>query len=417
MAKTNTPLYKEGDTVRFLGYAEAVPEQEQFLEEGQEYEVSEVVDDGSEQFVAVLIDNPEFNEEEDESETNPRLMAVEAYFDEVEPVTAKPAARARGKAEEKAAPAKKTAAKTKPQVEEADDEGEDDEAEEKPKAAAKGKTKEAAKPATKAATKAPAKAATKAPAKAAAKAKPKAEEDEEDDGPTDLMDLTEEQESASVLELVSGISDDELLELATDTVEEESAIVHRLGGILYHVRKSGAYKQLSEDYQGNRGFELYVNDVLGLQYRKAMYLIKIYYNFSKYGLNEELVDEIGWSKASKIASVMNEDNAQELVDLASKSTVSELTDHIKQGKKEVGGVKGTKVNFTTFKFRLFEDRAVTVTETLNAVASAMGYDNLNDAFEHIVMEYAVEHPTSAPEKTAAKPVAAAKAKAKATAKA
>lgn len=428
---------KKGDKVVFKGYEETPEDGADLLVEGNEYEVAEVnKEDGS---VAVIVDNPDFNPKKKESESNARTILTDIFFEELElpkGSKAKPDAKtpAKGKAkaeepeddadeegeedadgedeaEEEPAPKAKTKApaktaakaapangKAKPKAEEPEDEpeegdeGEDgDEEEPAPKKAAaeKAPAKAAAKtPAKKAAAK------SKAPVKSKAKAKAKEEEAEESDDP--YGDLDEEQEDQEILGLVNDAED--ILELARETVEETSALEYKLGGVLFHVRKSGAYKELDERYAEKGGFALYLLEQLNIEYRKAMYLVDIYYKWNKFGLEPEKVAQIGWAKAAKIAAVMDEDTAEELIELAENNTVADLVDHIKTTYKEVGGTKGEKKVIKLFKFKLAESAGIAVEEVLQSVAAGMGLKNLDEAFEHIVMEWSTEHPIEAPAK-------------------
>ncbi len=428
---------KKGDKVIFKGYEETPEDGADLLVEGNEYEVAEVnKEDGS---VAVIVDNPDFNPKKKEGESNARTILTDIFFEELE--------LPKGS---KAKPAAKTPAKGKAKAEEpeddADEEGEEDadgedEAEEEPEpkaktkapaktaakaAPAKGKAKPKAEepedepeegdegedgdeeePAPKkaAAKKAPAKAAAKTPAKKAAakskapvksKAKAKAKEEEAEESDDPYGDLDEEQEDQEILGLVNDAED--ILELARETVEETSALEYKLGGVLFHVRKSGAYKELDERYAEKGGFALYLLEHLNIEYRKAMYLVDIYYKWNKFGLEPEKVAQIGWAKAAKIAAVMDEDTAEELIELAENNTVADLVDHIKTTYKEVGGTKGEKKVIKLFKFKLAESAGIAVEEVLQSVAAGMGLKNLDEAFEHIVMEWSTEHPIEAPAK-------------------
>ena len=329
---------KKGDKVIFKGYEETPEDGADLLVEGNEYEVAEVnKEDGS---VAVIVDNPDFNPKKKESESNARTILTDIFFEELElpkGSKAKPAAKT---------PAKKAAAKSK------------------------------------------------APVKSKAKAKAKEEEAEESDDP--YGDLDEEQEDQEILGLVNDAED--ILELARETVEETSALEYKLGGVLFHVRKSGAYKELDERYAEKGGFALYLLEHLNIEYRKAMYLVDIYYKWNKFGLEPEKVAQIGWAKAAKIAAVMDEDTAEELIELAENNTVADLVDHIKTTYKEVGGTKGEKKVIKLFKFKLAESAGIAVEEVLQSVAAGMGLKNLDEAFEHIVMEWSTEHPIEAPAK-------------------
>lgn len=399
-----------GNKVTFKGYSEPPEDGNDLLVAGETYEVAEVnEDEGS---VAVVATNPDFNPKRKENaETNPATILVDIFFEELELVEDKPA---KGKAPAKTAakPAAKTPAKGKAPA--ADDGEEEEEVEEAPPAKTKSKApaKTAAKPAAKAAAKGKATAKGKAPATKGKKAQAAEPEDNADP----YADLDEETEDQEILGLVGEAED--ILELARETVEEASAIEYKLGGILFHVRKGDEYKALDERYAEKGGFSLYLLEHLNIEYRKAMYLIDIYYKWNKYGLDAAKVAQIGWAKAAKIAAVMTEDTAEELLQLAEGNTVADLVEHIKTSYQEVGGTKGDKKVVKLFKFKLTEAAAVAVEEVLQSVAASLSFKTLDEAFEHIVMEWSTEHPIEQPEKkvsgrAATKPASNGKARAKA----
>ena len=388
-----------GSEVVFNGYADDVPEDQRLLVEGDTYTVAEV--NPEEESIAVSIDNPDFNPKKKESDENSKTILVDVFYDEVEAA----------EAEEAPAPKAKTAAKGKAEVAEPEDEPEE-EADEAPapKAKAKPAAKTEAKPAAKgkATAKEAAKPAAKGKAKVDAKAKgkpaPKKEAVEEDKYPA--LDSEDE-------EITSLIEDADLIELAEELVEDSAALDYKLGGVLYHVRLSKAYQDLDDKYKENGGFGLFLKERLNVEYRKAMYLIDIYYKFNQFGIDAAKVQELGWTKCAKIAAVMTDDNAEELVELAEGSSVSELSDTIKESYSEVGGKKeaGEKRKKLTIKLRLWDDQATAVNSVLAEVQSSMGFKDPADAFEHIIMEWAAEHDVAV-----AKPKAEKKAKTEAKAK-
>lgn len=385
----------KGAKIIFKGYSEKPEKGQDFLKKGSEHVVVDT--DPENKSVTVRIDNPNFNPKKKESDENTKTMLLDVFEEELE-VKSAPSRAAAAASKSKA----KAPVATEDEGEDDEEEEDEEEEEEAPPAKTKGKA-----PAKAAPVKAKAKAA---PAKGKTKAKPEAEEAESEDP---YGDLTEENEDAEILGLVNEA--ESLLDLAKETAEEASAVEYKLGGILFHVRKTGAYKELDDKFSEKGGFGLYVLEHLNVEYRKAMYLIDIYYKWNKFGLDSAKVASIGWAKAAKIAAVMTEDTAEELLELAEGNTVADLVENIKTNYKEVGGQKGEKKMLKTFKFRLFEDQAAAVEEVLNSVAAAMEFKNLDLAFEHIVMEWATEHPVEkkTTSKTTVKKTAPTKAKASA----
>jgi len=395
------PAFAAGDVVIFKGYEDDVPETERLLVAGEQYTLVEINEDG--ESVAVEIANPDFNAKKKESEENSKVLIVDVFFDEVElapeeepePVKAKPAARGRAKA-----------APVADADEEADDEADDEETdeEEAPPAPARGRGKATAtKPAAKATAKAPAKTtapkattkppvkttAPKAATKPAAKGKLAAKAPapvEEDKYPA----LAEE--DADMLAIIDGA--DDLLELASELCDDAEALNYKLGGVLYHLRLGKAYVAIDKKYADQGGWQKCIEEQLpGVGYRKAMNLIDIYYMFNLHGIDPAKVQELGWTKCSRIASVMTEDNAEELLTLAEENSVSDLNDNIRESysKTATEGSGTEKRKKILFKFGLWQDQAEAVKEILESTASRLGLKKLDDAFEHIIVEWAAEH--------------------------
>jgi hypothetical protein len=100
--------------------------------------------------------------------------------------------------------------------------------------------------------------------------------------------------------------------------------------------------------------------------------------------------EIGWTKAKEIARVMDEGNAEDLVELAQESTVEDLKDSIKESYSS--GTGGSPaVRKVKFSFSLEASDAVLITNYIEDAKEQLGADNLNEVFEHIVTEWASEH--------------------------
>jgi hypothetical protein len=293
------------------------------------YEVADVETGKDGTTIIVRADNPDFDPDQPESKKNQKSILVDSFPEELDVVT------------EKAG---------------------------KGKGSAKAEAKAEAKPSR---------------SRMRAKAQDKAETEE----PAEEVERLEK-EDKDILKLIKGA---DILELAQELSEDSAALDYRLGGVLYHVRLDKAFVKLDKKYAENGGFGLYVKDHLNIEYRKAMYLIDIYVAFNKFGIDAAKVAELGWTKAAKIAAVMDADNAEELVKLAEDSTVADLVETIKESYKEVGRKKGERKKMISFKFRLFEDQADAVKRVITAAGEQLGLKRLDDAFEHIVMEWGVEH--------------------------
>lgn len=376
-----------GSKVRFLGYDDSVPEEEQLLEADKVYEVvgfTEPDADYPDGNPIVQTENPDFDPSKKEHpEKNPRMTDVEVFAEEIELVEDDAPAAAEAEAAP-AAPAKgkgKTTAKA---------------AEPAAEAAPAKASKAAAKAPAKAEASAPAKAA-KAPAKVAGKkaAEPEpAPEGEGHDNGHDLPDL--ENEDPGVVELLE--SGENLIQIAQELETDTGRQEYRLGGILYHIQKDKAYLEVEggQEYAEKGGFAKFLQEYFNIDYRKAMYLIEIYVHFTQAGIDDaaEVVAQMGWTKASKIAKLLTVEgqDAGELIELASNSTVSDLSSAI-QEQKTVGGTRvgGEVVTRTTLRFRLVEQEGADVQATLEAIAETNGLKDIGEALVWLCDDYNQQH--------------------------
>ena len=366
---------KLGDVVAFLGFSDSPPKHGELLEEGAEYEIAGVNEatDETEGSYRLKVENPDYDPGRRKSKDNPEFIEIDVFGDEVELAETQPA-KAKAKAEEEA-PAPKKRGRPKKVKEETVEEV-------APKK--RGRPKKVKEEVAEEQEAAPKK-----------RGRPKKLRDEQpatehvDPDLRDMIILSPDEEDAEIVALIN--ESDDICALAEEASEESAATDYRLGGILYHVRLSGAYKDLDEKYAAKGGFGVYVEERLSVGYRKSMYLIDIYAKWNKYGLPSEKVQEIGWTKAQEIARVMNADNAEELVELAEGNTVTDLKETIKESYVRKGEDTREVVKRVTFKFRLVENAAVAVREYFEMAKAHLGYDKDEDVFEAIVTEWAQEH--------------------------
>lgn len=399
-----------GMRVKFLGYGEGVAEEDQLLTEGEIYEIVEI--DGESGNPVVRFENPDFNPKKKETEDNPAFFETEALPDEIEiveeeeaadPVQETAAAPAQGKG--RAAAAKTPAASKTAAAKETPAKG---------AAASKAKTEPKA---------AASKPAAKTPAKKTAAAPEPKEEEGNDDGLPEL-----ENEDEEVLALVSDAKDiDELVGVAQELEASVAASEWKLGGVLYHLRKDNAHLDIKDEkgkivkaYHEPGGFMQFMLDYFNIDYRKGMYLIEIYVNFTQAGIENpgEVVARIGWTKAQKIAKkLLGEDaNVEELIELAEQNTVADLSAALVE-QKEVGGTSGEKKTRVTLKFRMWEDEGLSTKAIIEEAQSQLALKTLEEALAHIVNEWATMNAGGTATKEAAptqtKPKATSRAKANA----
>lgn len=336
--------------VKFNGYDDSVPDNERVLVEGEVYQV--VGFDEKEGIYTVHMANAEFDSSKKvNAKTNPEFVEVECFSEEVEAVDAP-----------------------------------EDAAEKPPVTADKSQKVKGGK-----APAAPKQAKEKAP-KAP---KVEAEQEEDDSMPV----LTDEQEDAEVLAMVSEAEGAEgLISIAQELEGVIATSEYRIGGILYHIKKDGSYKQLDNGaYAGNKGFQEFLKAYTNVDYRKAQYLIKIYVTFGQAGIENpaEVVARIGWTKASVLVDPMTKEgaNAEDLIKLAETNTVADLRSTIEEQTVNVGGTRtpGESKTRVTMKFRFYEEKAVQLTEILTAVKAEQGFLDDGEALDFILTDWAANN--------------------------
>lgn len=360
----------KGTEITFVKYAEGEPTDGVILKKGDALTVvsAEETQDGIIDVVAEL-PNPDFNAKKKVSKANAKTVQVNLWDDEIALAEAAPKTKTKGKT--RAKPRSKAA------TEEVSEE----------------------KPATKkAATKKPAakKAAAKKPAKEKAAAKAK-----EPAAPAPYVPEWEalKTEDAEITALVEEAGEG-LLDLVKETVEDRGSMDYRLGGLLYHIALDGTFEAEGEEYVGAKGFTKYCEEVLEIGYRKAKYLVNIYYQFNKLGIAGEKVAKIGWTKARAIAetaSIAESDeavsftkkDANALVKMASSpdTTVKSLDEHIKATYRSGDAVKE---KFLNIKISVPEIRGTQLLDIIEAAKEQFETEDTSEAVAKILEEWSME---------------------------
>lgn len=393
-AKPKKSAFKKGQEVVFTGFTaeskEEYPDNAELLEQDEVYEIASLQESEDNETAYLLrAENPDFDEDKRETKANPSHILVDVFADEISGDV--PESEEEEDEEEEDEGDEDEGDEDEGEEEEEEDEDEEGEEEEEPAPRSKKKTKKKSVSKKKGKKKASSKKKTKK--KSSKKISTRADDEDEEEVDPDLKDmiiLTEEEEDEEILALVNAA--DDVVELAQEYAEEAMATDYKLGGILYHVKISKAYKDVNKGaYAGKGGWGDFVSNELNLEYRKAQYLVDIYAKFNKYGIGGEKVAELGWTKAAQVSRVMSAENAEELVELAESSSVEDLKDTVRETYAIKGATPGERVKRITLKYRLAEDAGQIIAEYMNAAAESLGLENPSEVFQHVVTEWAEEH--------------------------
>lgn len=149
---------------------------------------------------------------------------------------------------------------------------------------------------------------------------------------------------------ISPISPDLPIEQRRDAIrqslKEVGAAGEKLGlvegELLFEVSKNGYWKDYEfTDEKGEKrkfaSFEEYTQTELGMNRRKAFYLIDIYETYVvKLSLPKEVLGDLEWTKARELTKVITAENWSELLDKAKGMTVVQIQEMVKGMKSGTG---------------------------------------------------------------------------------
>ena len=392
---------KVGDLVEFMGYADgqSLPDNSEALVVGETYRVEKILpakDENDDPNYCLAVDNPNFDSACRVSKKNPKEILIDVFEDEFSamevPLAEEPDLLAEAEdilenteiedlqldpvVEEEppvtAPPQKKKTAvkKKKAPVKNA-------------KSAADG-----GKPRVAKATKSKSSLKTKS-AKVPAQVADTSVVDVTNPDLKNMIILTHGEADEKIKAMVD--DSDDIVALARSQADAAALADYQLGGVLYHIKVSGKHKTIKSGmYAEIGGWDEFVKEEIGIEYRKAQYLIDIYAKFNKYNIDSSMFKVLGWTKASQISRVMNAENAQQLVDMAETSTVSELKESIKST-IAYDNSNRVAVKMMKFSFKLAEESGVAAREIIEQTMKTHGCDTESEAFDLIVTEWAQDH--------------------------
>lgn len=111
----------------------------------------------------------------------------------------------------------------------------------------------------------------------------------------------------------------ELLLFLTERINKQFIM---MGGLLYLIRKN-------KWYEPHQTFQLFCDTLVGIQYRKAMYLIQIYESLIKNHIPFEAVSVLGYSKMVSLSTHLTESNYTDMVTWAKGLSIQEIDEELK----------------------------------------------------------------------------------------
>ena len=185
---------------------------------------------------------------------------------------------------------------------------------------------------------------------------------------------------------VENLTKTKALKLAPELINATGMNDFKLGGVMARIQEKGWWE--SDDHES---FKSYVEGVLGIQYRKAIYLINNYDKLVEAEVDWNSVSSIGWTKLRYIINHITADNAEEWADRCAKMNVLEIQDYIKQleskGSKKGGKGKPTANKIKAMTFKVHADQYETIRTALDKEKEASDTDVDTVALENISLQY------------------------------
>jgi hypothetical protein len=190
------------------------------------------------------------------------------------------------------------------------------------------------------------------------------------------------------------------LNAAKALVRRSEETAYDLGGVLSYIHSNRLHLALGF-VEGKRGFADYASQELGLEYRTAMYYIRIYDVFTLAGADEETVARLGWTKAKEIARVNVKDDKEllnsflnsfpEMLEYAEEHSRPELIEYIREKFPKNVSENRRRNRPTRFTFKFDAARSESTKNLLDYVREKnadIPKDRDEDAFAVILREWA-----------------------------
>ncbi len=147
-------------------------------------------------------------------------------------------------------------------------------------------------------------------------------------------------------------------------------------------------------------FEAYCNKELNMEYRKAMYFVKIADKITELNIPDTRAEAIGWAKINQIIKVATPKNVDKWLGKAEKSSLADITESVSVSSRSDADA-GKVPKITTMKFKMNEDTAGTITDALSEAKILLDTEDSVQALQMICMDW-LEFKSKIPQRTSKK---------------
>lgn len=137
-------------------------------------------------------------------------------------------------------------------------------------------------------------------------------------------------------------------------------------------------------------FESYIDAELQFNYRKAMYLVEIYNKALMLNMDMGRLERLGWTKAKELIRVVDQNNAEEWMDIAEKSTAKELNFKVKterDAQEDKSSVIDSAPTTTTITLKLGMVEHAIIKDALEESSRLINTEDIALALANICQEW------------------------------
>lgn len=191
-----------------------------------------------------------------------------------------------------------------------------------------------------------------------------------------------------IVQEISALSAEEAINAVPNLLNGADENYFRLGGVLSIIQTNKFFET-----EGFETFKAFVEQKIGIPYRKAMYWIHIYDRLVESGVSWNKVKDVGWTKLKDLAAILTLENVDEWVKRAEGMTTLQLQEAIKKataGTLTSSGLtpeddKPSEVTTFTVKVHTLQKEAIRAAIDKAKVESDTEFDGV--ALENIARNY------------------------------
>lgn len=190
-------------------------------------------------------------------------------------------------------------------------------------------------------------------------------------------------ELADLVHEIENMGAKDAREMVAKLANESEMTMFKVGGVLSVIQANGWFEP-------HGTFRDYIENEVGLHYRKALHWVAIYNALVEAQVPWSKVKGIGWTKLKEIAEVLTPSNVEEWVKIAATQTTLQLIETVKSHKAQ-GAPKAledqSSKTVTTKTFKVHADQKETIEAAIEKAKGVSGTTVDTVALEFICIEY------------------------------